>query len=52
MKVSTRTILFALCFSGTVLAQDVRFNVDPGANTASYKTYRWAEHPDSSRWTQ
>ena len=43
------TILFALCISGTVLAQDVRFNSEPGANFSKYRTYRWAEHPDSKQ---
>jgi len=47
MKIFTSTILFALCATGTALAQDVRFNFDPGANFSKYKTYRWAEHPDS-----
>jgi hypothetical protein len=47
MKISTGTILFALFVTGTVLAQDVRFNSDPAANVSKYKTYRWAEHPDS-----
>ena len=49
MKISTNTILFALCVSGTVLAQDVRFNSDPGADISKYKTYRWAEHADSKQ---
>ena len=49
MKISASTILFALCVSGTVLAQDVRFNFDPGADVSKYKTYRWAEHPDSKQ---
>jgi len=43
------TILLALCVGGTVLAQDVRYNADPGADTSRYKTYRWAEHPDSKQ---
>ena len=47
MKTFTSTILFALCISGTILAQDVRFNTDPAADLSKYKTYRWAEHPDS-----
>jgi hypothetical protein len=47
MKILTSTIMFALWVSGTVLAQDVRYNADPGVDTSRYKTYRWAEHPDS-----
>src|SRR4051812_20902084 len=48
MKV-TRTILFALSVIGTVLAQDVRFNFDPNTDFSRYKTYGWAEHPDSKQ---
>ena len=47
MKFYTSTILLALCVGGTALAQDVRYNADPGVDTTRYKTYRWAEHPDS-----
>ena len=47
MKIFATTILFALCVSGTGLAQDVRFNSNPGADFSRYRTYRWAEHPDS-----
>jgi len=47
MKTYISAILLAICVSGTLLAQDVRFNTDPGANLSKYKTYRWAEHPDS-----
>jgi hypothetical protein len=49
MKISASTILFALCISGTLLAQDVRFNSEPGADFSKYRTYRWAEHPDSKQ---
>lgn len=49
MKLSRGTVLIALCISGTLLAQDVRFNSDPNADTSKYKTYRWAEHPDSKQ---
>jgi len=48
MKIPT-TILFALCVSGAALAQDVRFNFDPNADFSRYKTYGWAEHPDSKQ---
>jgi len=36
MKISISTILFTLCVSGTVLAQDVRFNSDSGADFSKY----------------
>jgi len=49
MKIFVNTILFALSVSGTVLAQDVRFNSDPAADMSKYKTYRWVEHPDSKQ---
>ena len=45
----TPAILFALCLSGTAYAQDVKYNFDPGADFSKYKTYRWAQHPDSKQ---
>ncbi len=45
-------LLLALCAGGTVLAQDVRFNFDPSADFGKYKTYRWAQHPDSLKIDQ
>ena len=49
----TKAILFALCLGGgAVLAQDVRFNFDPSADFSKYKTYRWAQHPDSMQVDQ
>jgi hypothetical protein len=42
-------ILFALCVGGSALAQDVRYNFDPSADFSKYKTYRWAQHPDSKQ---
>jgi hypothetical protein len=39
--------LFGMCAGGLVLAQDVRFNFDKNADFSKYKTYRWAQHPDS-----
>jgi hypothetical protein len=33
-------------------AQDVRFNFDPKADFSKYKTYRWAQHPDSTQIDQ
>jgi len=47
LRIAVNAILFALCASGTLFAQDARFNSDPGADFSKYRTYRWAEHPDS-----
>lgn len=49
MKIFTSMVFFALCVSGTAFAQDVRFNSDSTANFTKYRTYRWAEHPDSKQ---
>jgi hypothetical protein len=50
-KVLSMTLLALICLSGLVLAQDVRYNFDPGANFSSYHTYKWVTipggvHPD------
>ena len=52
MKLWTKTILLALCAGGTMLAQDIRFNFDPNADFSKYKTYKWAQHPDSQQVDQ
>jgi hypothetical protein len=49
---STKTILLGLCIGGLAVAQDVRFNFDPSADFGKYKTYRWAQHPDSKQVDQ
>ena len=40
----------ALCLSGLLVAQDVKYNFDTGTNFAKYHTYQWADlptaHPD------
>ncbi len=41
------TILLGPSVGGLVLSQDVRFNFDPSADFGKYKTYRWAQRPDS-----
>ena len=46
------TVLVALSLGGAVLAQDIRFNFDPTADFGKYKTYRWAQHPDSKQVDQ
>ncbi len=51
MKIGLRTLLPALlCMSGIVLAQDVKYNYDFGANFSKYHTYQWMNlptaHPD------
>jgi hypothetical protein len=45
-------VLFGLSVGGLVLAQDVRFNFDQNADFSKYKTYRWAQHPDSKQIDQ
>jgi hypothetical protein len=42
-----RFVLPALLLASIALAQDVRYNFDPQADFAKYKTYRWAKHPQS-----
>ncbi len=44
--------LFALCLGGTALGQDVNYNFEPGVDFTKYKTYRWAQHPDSLQFDQ
>ena len=46
------TVLVALSLGGAVFAQDVRFNFDPTADFSKYKTYKWAQHPDSKQVDQ
>jgi hypothetical protein len=48
----TGAFLFALCLGGTVLAQDVKYNFDPTGDFSKYKTYRYAQHPDSLKLDQ
>ncbi len=43
-----RFVLQALLLGSIALAQDVRYNFDPQADFAKYKTYRWVKHPQSA----
>jgi hypothetical protein len=51
MKLMKIVLLALICMSGLVLAQDVKYNFDPGVNWAQYHTYKWvkiagAEYPN------
>ncbi|HVP00311.1 MAG TPA: DUF4136 domain-containing protein [Bryobacteraceae bacterium] len=46
------TFLLTLCLGGVALAQDIRYNFDPSADFTKYKTYRWAQHPNSLKLDQ
>jgi len=37
------TVLFTLFCANVLLAQDVKYNYDRGADFSAYKTYQWAE---------
>ena len=41
------SILLLLLAASSVMAQDVRFNFDKGANFAGYKTYKWVPIKDA-----
>jgi hypothetical protein len=50
-RVLTIALLSLVCLGGLALAQDVRYNFDPGANFSGYRTYKWVQipggyHPD------
>ncbi len=51
MTTSRLLTLFAL-ISGAVVAQSVKYDYDAQANFAQYKSYRWAQHPDSLQLDQ
>ena len=44
--------LFTICLSGTALAIDTKYNFDSSADFTKYRTYRWAQHPDSGKLDQ
>jgi len=46
-KKITWALLGLLCLNVAVMAQDVQFNFDPGADFSKYKTYKWEKHPKS-----
>src|SRR5437588_12727732 len=37
---SINTFLLAVCLGGTVIAQDVKYNFEPGTDFSKYKTYK------------
>jgi hypothetical protein len=52
----TRALLGLLCLNLAVMAQDVQFNFDLGADFTKYKTYKWEKQPKSGcplrpQWT-
>ena len=51
-RIRSSAILLALCLGGTAFAQDVRYNFAPGTDFTKYKTYIWAQHPDSMNLDQ
>jgi hypothetical protein len=51
-RIRGSAILLAICLGGTVFAQDVRYNFAAGTDFNMYKTYRWAQHPDSMKLDQ
>jgi hypothetical protein len=48
-KISILSLLLLLLVSGSVVAQDVRYNFDKNAPFSNYKTYKWVEIKDSQK---
>ncbi len=51
-RIWRNALMLALCAAGTLIAQDVRYDFDPGTDFSKYKTYRWVQHPDSLKLDQ
>ncbi|MBP1624237.1 MAG: hypothetical protein H6Q07_2257 [Acidobacteria bacterium] len=47
-RLSVLSILLLLLVAGNAMAQDVRYNYDPGTDFSKYKTYKWVENKDGA----
>jgi hypothetical protein len=48
-KLCILSMMLLLLVAGSVMAQDVRYNFEKGANFAAYKTYKWVTIKDAQQ---